>query len=89
MIEESVQSPGSGETATAAFHLLYLATHAKAKLDLQDAEIVDPQQTQQAAESSQKIGYALAQVSRLPAPPRVASQTQYSGNGMAGIDKRD
>jgi hypothetical protein len=66
-----------------------LATHAKAEFDLQDAEIVDSQQTQQAAESPQKIGCALAQVSRLPAPPRVASQTQYSGNGMVGIDKRD
>lgn len=50
---------------------------------------MDPQKTQQAAESLQKIGYALAQVSRLPAAPRVASQSQYTGIGIAGFDERD
>lgn len=52
-------------------------------------EVVDPQQAEQAAEPLEKIGSVLAQVSRLPAAPRVASQGQYTGYGIAGFDGRD
>lgn len=86
MTEESIRSPAGDESAAAAFHLLYAAADAKAELDLQDAEIVDPQKTQQATEPPQKIGYALGQVYRLPAPPGLASQAQYTDNGSAGFD---
>lgn len=89
MIKGSVRSPAGDETAAAAFHLFYPAAYSEAELDLQDAEIVDSQQTQQAAESLEKIGYALAHGSRLPAPPGVASRTQYTGNGIATIDRQD
>lgn len=84
----SVRSPAGDQPAAAAFHLLYAAADAKAEFDLDDAVIVNSHETQQAAQSPEKFGYALAQVSRLPAT-RAASPGQYTGNGIAGIDDRD
>lgn len=85
----SIGSPAGDTTAAPALHFLYPAAYAKAEFDLQDAEVVDPQQTQQAAESFDEFRYPLAQRFRLPAPPREASPSQYTGNGIAGIGARD
>jgi hypothetical protein len=65
LTEASIRSTAGDNAAAAAFHFLDSAADAEAELDLQDTEIVDPQKAQNAAEPLQKIGNALAQISRL------------------------
>ena len=88
-VRGSIRSPAGDKTAAAALYLFYPASYSETELGLQDSEIMKPQQTQQPAESLEKIGYALAHESRLPAPPGVASRTQYTGYGIAGIGGQD